>query len=74
MVRVFRFYVMGEGSFPFAMLCADQAWPATADDAEKITYACPTQAPRQTICLASYAHPTVARWREHKWPVHRVDA
>lgn len=74
MVRVYRYFVMGEGSFPFSMLHQDQAWPATAADAEKITLACPTVAPRQMICLASHAHPTNALWAAKKWPVHRVDA
>jgi len=73
-VRVYRYYVSGEGLFPFNQLCRDQAWPATEADAEKIAYACPTTAPRQLICLASYAHPNVALWKAQKWPVQRVDA
>jgi hypothetical protein len=74
MVRIYRYYVRGAGKFPFAMLWADQAWPASADDAEKITLACPTVAPEQIIGVASHAHPNTQKWKACGWPVHRVDA
>lgn len=68
------FTVTGEGSFPFEMLFIDRAWPASAADAETIVYACPTQAPRYSVTLASYQPPTPERWREHKWPVQRIQS
>jgi len=74
MVRIYRYHVRGSGSFPFGQLHADQAWPASYTDAEKIVLACPTVAPEQIICIASYAHPNIERWKAAKWPVHRVDA
>lgn len=74
MVRVYRYYVAGCGSFPFKLLARDQAWPADDSQAELIELACPTQAPRQMICLASHAHPTVNAWAASKWPVLKVDA
>lgn len=73
-MRIYRYQVAGDGSFPFALLAEDQAWPASHAEAEKIMLACPTVAPRQFIMLASYAHPNVNRWKEEKWPVRRVDA
>jgi hypothetical protein len=73
-LRVYRYYVSGSGLFPFKQLFRDQAWPASEHDADLIELACPTQAPRQIICLASYAHPKPELWAREKWPVQRIEA
>jgi hypothetical protein len=73
-MRLYRYYVAGCGLFPFKMLARDHAWPASEKDAALIELACPTQAPRQVIGLASHERPSINRWKDENWPVERVDA
>jgi hypothetical protein len=73
-MRLYVYYVSGCGLFPFKMLARDRAWPASEKDAELIELACPTQAPRQTIALASRERPSINRWKDENWPVVRVGA
>jgi hypothetical protein len=68
------FVVAGYGNFPFRMLARNCAWPATEDEAQKIYYACPTQAPRQEIALASLERPQIQMWAGFNWPVVRVQS
>lgn len=69
-----RFFVVGgEGSFPFRMLARTPAWPATDADADLITLACPTIAPRQEIRLATNGVINAEEWKRHKWPLVRVE-
>lgn len=74
MVRIYRFLVVGAGSFPFKQLFRDQAWPASEADAELIELSCPTVAAERTICLASHAEPNPRLWREAKWPVKVINS
>ena len=73
-VRIYRFLVVGAGSFPFKQLSRDCAWPATEDDAELIELSCPTVAAERTICLASHTEPNPRLWREAKWPVKSINS
>ena len=75
MSRIRYFTVTGEGSFPFDMLCHDQCFPVSQKEADKITLACPTVAPRQSITLATRldGRPNFNAWRERKWPVEHVE-
>jgi hypothetical protein len=72
--RIYRFYVSGCGLFPFDMLFYSQAWPASVKDAELIELACPTQAQRQVIGLASRERPSAFQWDQKKWPVQRIES
>jgi hypothetical protein len=73
-MRTYYFTVTGAGAFPFNCLWADQAWPASLADCERIEYACPRQAPPTTIRLASFKHPTPAAWGLNKWRLDRIEA
>jgi hypothetical protein len=70
--RIYWFTVVGKGNFPFAMLHLSQCWPSNAENAEKITLACPTVAPEQRINLASHKKPTTTDyqlWSTKNWPI-----
>lgn len=74
-MRIYRFTVTGRGNFPFEMLYQCEAWPATREDAGKITFACPTQAPPMSIVLMSRKEPSgVDRemWAMDRWPVSHI--
>lgn len=66
------FTVRGMGNFPFEMLYIDKCFPASLADAERIVYACPTQAPEQTITFCAPYEPTVAKWKAKNWSVIRT--
>lgn len=71
-MRLYSFRVTGAGSFPFRLLALSRAWPASETEAELIEYACPTQAPQQTITLHSHEHPNLKLWSAARWPVSQV--
>lgn len=74
-MRVYRFTVTGRGSFPFEMLYRSAAYPATLEDAQKMIYACPTQAPALTITFETQKEIsglTRQMWLEEKWPISLI--
>jgi hypothetical protein len=69
---MYEYFVSGSGSFPIDMLRHDSAWPATGEDASRITEQMDFQLrPRgiTSIKLRSYRMPTVARWASFTWSV-----
>lgn len=72
MPRIFT--VRGNGNFPLLMLCIARCYPATKGDAERLSYAMPTQAREQTITLCSDSSDSYfdALWKEAKWPIVRT--
>ena len=74
MPRYRYFAVKGNGSFPFQLLALDECYPASPQEADKITLACPTVAPTQTIRLCSHNldTPHTQAWKEANWPVEHV--
>lgn len=74
-MRIYRFTVTGRGSFPFDMLQQSEAWPATREEAGKIPYACPTQAPAMSITFATRKEPSGTDregWSQEKWPISHI--
>jgi len=69
---MYYFSVTGSGDFPFVLLAICQAWPVDADEARKISLACPTVAPEQTISLASRSEPNANIWKVSKWPIRKI--
>lgn len=69
-----RFVVRGTGRFPIDMLRYDACWPASSEDARKITESITDPATgldgMLTIALAiapGYSEPTIARWQSFGW-------
>jgi len=60
--KFYEFYVTGSGEFPTDMLRYDGCWPATTDDAIKLS-----SKNRRTIKLLSYREPTLGRWQSFVW-------
>ncbi len=61
---MFEYYVSGRGQFPFDMLRYDNAWPATAEDADRLE-----RVELRSIKLYSYQKPTLERWASFLWSV-----
>lgn len=72
--KEFEYWVTGTGQFPWDMLRYDQAWPATSEDAVKLTDG-PTSwnAGRRSIKLKSFSQPTIDRWSSFIWSVGREE-
>jgi hypothetical protein len=71
-----RFVVKGSGNFPVSMLALCECWPASMQEAEKLSYALPTQAPEQVIAFASERMLTgdlIHSWKMAAWPVQRIE-
>jgi hypothetical protein len=71
-----RFTVSGSGNFPLFMLHFSKCYPATSSDAEKLSYAIPTQAREQIIMLETNAPLSVGAphlWKAAKWPIVSTD-
>jgi hypothetical protein len=70
MSRLRYFTVRGSGNFPFNLLSRDECFPANTAEAERISLACPTVAPEQSITLATARGTfTPTAWKEARWPV-----
>lgn len=68
------FRVTGCGSFPFGLLAACKAWPHDGHEANKISLACPTVAPEQSIWLESHVSPNIKLWVNAKWPITQMQS
>jgi hypothetical protein len=75
-----RFVVKGRGRFPVDMLRYDACWPASSEDAGKITRLIAdadhpdrfSETPVTEVALTvapGYGPPTVARWNSYGWAV-----
>jgi hypothetical protein len=66
-----RFVVRGSGNFPLLMLHIARCYPATPADAERLSYAMPTQAREQSIMLLTNIPISVhaSLWKEANWPI-----
>jgi hypothetical protein len=74
-MKVIRYKVTGTHPFPFDMLRYDAAWPATAEDAIRLSYVSKTESlgdensGRVTIEMCSSGRPTAARWSSFGWRI-----
>jgi hypothetical protein len=68
-----RFVVKGRGRFPVDMLRYDACWPASSEDATKITrlISDPEDTENEIALTVApgYGPPTVARWNSFGWAV-----
>ncbi|MGD9965085.1 MAG: hypothetical protein AB7T59_01045 [Hyphomonadaceae bacterium] len=60
----YSFTVIGSGDFPRDVMDAEQAWPATAGDAEAVS-----AAGERRVDLEAPQAPDVARWNAAGWIV-----
>jgi hypothetical protein len=67
----YEYFVSGRGRFPYDMLRHDRAWPATGEDAAKISSP-ELRVGRYTVKVNSYQEPRIGRWESHGWRV--IDA
>jgi hypothetical protein len=69
-VKLYKYKVMGKGSFPTDMLRYDSCWPSKPEDAEKIL------APSKdatVVQVTSIKEPTHARWSSFGWSIGAVE-
>lgn len=64
----YEYAVTGMGDFPVDMLCFDQCWPVTGDDAAKIVEPASPAEPR-SIRMRSHQRPEIDRWSNFGWSV-----
>lgn len=74
-MRLYHFVVQGSGNFPVSLLALGECWPSSLIDAEKLSYALPTQAPECRFSLSSNRDPKYLRmqWELAKWPIQRIE-
>lgn len=60
---LYEYYVTGKGLFPYDMLRYDQAWPASAYDANLLS----NFDTQRSIKMQSHRQPTVGRWESFGW-------
>lgn len=75
-MRTIFFTVKGSGNFPVSLLCLSECWPANLKEAEKMSYALPTQAREQRIVLATHTQLSSevrGLWIQAKWPIQSIE-